>query len=645
MNRDTPSQGGPRLCPRNAISPLPLRRPVPATDLRYSQSVCSVHICGTCTRRRCFSGSSSIVHIQWAPSRLHSSEHWSMSAYLPVHPRSCHRLRKRKFTYCETAHPASRAFSVISPMLETLPELYWINHLLLASATLSPWPVHDRKPAPKIEDPNRTDGGASTIYFAGLRESGAVGVRHGFHPSRPRQLPRWWGPQDPVPARDLIPSTRGASRHFQPELGGDGDPMSGRSPIPSRKPVQLTAGSVQFRANRGPSSACSSPAPSGADSSQVLSNSSAGPAQLIFFAAGSVQHPRAPTRVRAARAPTRISVTRAPTRISTSGAPPRAGSVQLTDASTGSVQVTDAAAGSAQLTDASAGSVQVTDAAAGSAQLTDASAGSAPSSPMPPLVPSSSPMPPLVPSSSPMPPLVPASSPMPPLVPPSSLMPPLVPSSSPMPPLVLSSSCAPVFPPSLPLPPPLPNPASSSTLSLLVPASPSARPQSASAGCSDPPPRDFQPPAPPRREDPLSPPPASKPWTPSRSFEPSAPPWPVLPPAPPGSLVPPAPPWSVVDHRPPQDSTPLSSPRHSFPPALSGSSFPSAPPLSSVTPAPPRHSGSPSPHQSPEPLAPPRPSGASMSPWLSVCSAPSRAPTPPPQCYYYGAGRAFREGG
>ncbi len=41
----------------------------------------------------------------------------------------------------------------------------------------------------KIEDPNRTDGGASAIYLAGLRESGAVGVRHGFHPSRPRQFP------------------------------------------------------------------------------------------------------------------------------------------------------------------------------------------------------------------------------------------------------------------------------------------------------------------------------------------------------------------------------------------------------------------------------------------------------------------------
>ncbi len=69
-------------------------------------------------------------------SRLHSSEHWSMSAYLPDHPGSCPRLRKRKFTYSDTVHPASRAFLVISPMLEALPEFYWIN-LLLTSICLS----------------------------------------------------------------------------------------------------------------------------------------------------------------------------------------------------------------------------------------------------------------------------------------------------------------------------------------------------------------------------------------------------------------------------------------------------------------------------------------------------------------------------
>ncbi len=59
-----------------------------------------------------------------------------MSAYLPDHPGSCTRLRKRKFTYSETVHPASRAFFVISPMLEALPEFYWIN-LLLTSICLS----------------------------------------------------------------------------------------------------------------------------------------------------------------------------------------------------------------------------------------------------------------------------------------------------------------------------------------------------------------------------------------------------------------------------------------------------------------------------------------------------------------------------
>ncbi len=70
-----------------------------------------------------------------------SALHWSLSACLPVCPGSGPRLRKRKFTYSATVHPASKAFFVISPMLEALPELYWINHLVLASASLSPW--HD----------------------------------------------------------------------------------------------------------------------------------------------------------------------------------------------------------------------------------------------------------------------------------------------------------------------------------------------------------------------------------------------------------------------------------------------------------------------------------------------------------------------
>ncbi len=79
--------------------------------------------------------------------------------------------------------------------------------------------------------------------------------------------------------------------------------------------------------------------------------------------------------------------------------------------------------------------------------------------------------------------------------------------------LVLSSSSvspklpvSPVFPASLPLPPTLLKPASSSALSLLVPVSLSAHPQSAPSGCSDPP-QAFQFPA---LEDPLSAPPASE---------------------------------------------------------------------------------------------------------------------------------------
>ncbi len=75
---------------------------------------------------------------------------------LPVCPGSGPRLRKRKFTYSATVHPASKAFFVISPMLEALPELYWINHLVLASASLSPWPVRDRKPAPPKKEKIRT---------------------------------------------------------------------------------------------------------------------------------------------------------------------------------------------------------------------------------------------------------------------------------------------------------------------------------------------------------------------------------------------------------------------------------------------------------------------------------------------------------
>ncbi len=113
--------------------------------------------------------------------------------------------------------------------------------------------------------------------------------------------------QDSVPARDLIPSTRGAPRLLQPKLARDGHPMSGKSPIPSQNPVQLTfasAGPVQ------------------------LTLASAGPVQLTFVSAGTVQlsacsspapssacSSPAPTRVRADRAPTRVRADKAPTRV------------------------------------------------------------------------------------------------------------------------------------------------------------------------------------------------------------------------------------------------------------------------------------------------------------------------------------------
>ncbi len=60
------------------------------------------------------------------------------------------------------------------------------------------------------------------------------------------------------------------------------------------------------------------------------------------------------------------------------------------------------------------------------------------------------------------------------------------------------------------------------------------------------------------------------------------------------------------------------------------------PPESPVPPWPPELPDPPWPPESPDP------------PWRlpqSLCQSPaSRAPTPPPRCYYYGAGRAFREG-
>ncbi|KAI2665793.1 Accumulation-associated protein [Labeo rohita] len=121
-------------------------------------------------------------------------------------------------------------------------------------------------------------------------------------------------------------------------------------------------------------------------------------------------------------------------------------------------------------------------------------------------------------------------------------------------------------------------------------------------------------------EDPSSPPSASESWTPPQPSDsaapphlsaPSSPPSPVGPPAPPGSIVLSAP-LSVVIPPSPQDSTPPAVPRRSIPPAPWNSSIPLVQPQSSVAPAPPRTSGSPSPPWSPEPWAPPGPSGSSV---------------------------------
>ncbi len=73
------------------------------------------------------------------------------------------------------------------------------------------------------------------------------------------------------------------------------------------------------------------------------------------------------------------------------------------------------------------------------------------------------------------------------------------------------------FHPALNLPPPLHMSASSSSLSLLVPTSPTAHPQSAPSW-SLASPQVFQSPAPPWHEDPLSPLLAYKSWIPPRPF-------------------------------------------------------------------------------------------------------------------------------
>ncbi|KAL0173212.1 hypothetical protein M9458_033523, partial [Cirrhinus mrigala] len=126
-------------------------------------------------------------------------------------------------------------------------------------------------------------------------------------------------------------------------------------------------------------------------------------------------------------------------------------------------------------------------------------------------------------------------------------------------------------------------------------------------------------------------------WTPPQPFDPAAPPRlsapssplsPVGPPFPPGSIVPPAPPWSVVVPPSPQDSTPPAAPHRSVPPAPLGSSLPPGPPQSSVAPGPLRTSGSPPPPRSPEPWAPPWPSGSLASPKIIGSPSPPRVPPP-----------------
>ncbi len=227
--------------------------------------------------------------------------------------------------------------------------------------------------------------------------------------------------------------------------------------------------------------------------------------------------------------------------------------------------------------------------------------------------------------------LVPSSSLMSPdslLVPPSPESPEStpVPSSSPASPaspeslLVQRSSCSPVFPSSLTLPPPLLEPASSSTLSPLIPASPSAHPQLAPS-VHFVSPRVFQSPALPWREDPLSLPPASESQTPPR---------PIGSTLAPCSLV-----STVACH--PTSSTGLPCPSlvscrpsstkgfHSSGFTLSlhpsGSSFPPAPPLSLVALASLQSSGSPPLPQAHEPSSLLWPSRPAVSPWLTVCSA------------------------
>ncbi|KAL0190776.1 hypothetical protein M9458_013474, partial [Cirrhinus mrigala] len=159
-------------------------------------------------------------------------------------------------------------------------------------------------------------------------------------------------------------------------------------------------------------------------------------------------------------------------------------------------------------------------------------------------------------------------------------------------------------PPSRPLLLPSSSPAASTI--------PTAHPQSTICAVGSP--RVCQSPSASWLKDPSSTPPASESWTPPRPFDPAAPPGLSAPSSPP-SPVARRPTSSTGLHRPSGfalDSTPSAAHCRSVLPALFAQSSPSG-----------------SPPRSPEPWAPPWPSGSSVSPWIFGSPSPPRAPPPP----------------
>ncbi len=284
-----------------------------------------------------------------------------------------------------------------------------------------------------------------------------------------------------------------------------------------------------------------------------------------------------------------------------------------------------------------------------------------------PLVPSSSSEPLLVPSSSSEPLLVPSSSSEPLLVPSSSSEPLLVPSSSPEPLLVPSSSPEPLLVPSS-SPEPLLVPSSSPEPLLVPSSSPELPPEPAPRQRTpEPAPRQRTPEPAPRQRTP-EPAPRQRtpePAPPERPLVPAPPERPLVP-APPERPTEPAPPeWPLEGNLPKKifwgGHIPLvcvAGPRTKatelpdlpWPPKRNRpwSPEPPDPPWPPESPDPPWPPEYPDPPWLPEPPVPPWPPEFPDPPWRlpqSLCQSPaSRAPTPPPQCYYYGAGRAFREG-